>query len=87
MQEQAKELKRRQRETLNSLVGEQVINTLGAPRDLLRVQVQPLWGTRYRVNIYVGVSAACARMSDSYFLVTDDDGNILESTPKIKRQY
>jgi ribosomal protein L19 len=85
--EHAKEMERHKREALNSLVREQVIHTLGEPGDLLSVQVRPLWGTNYRVNVFAGVSIACARMTHSFFLVTDGDGNILEATPKIERQY
>src|SRR5439155_5711323 len=83
----AKELERHKRETLSSLVREQVIHALGEPSDLLNVQVRPLWGAHYRVNVFVGINDGCAKISHSFFLVTDNDGNILESTPKIKRHY
>jgi hypothetical protein len=82
----AKELDRHKRETLKSLVREQVMHTLGKPDDLVQVQVRPLWAANFRVNVFVGASAACARIVHSFFLVTDGEGNILESTPKIKRQ-
>ncbi|MBI3410918.1 MAG: hypothetical protein HY040_21500 [Planctomycetes bacterium] len=85
--ERAKEMERHKREALNSLVGEQVIHILGAPGDLLSVQVRPLWGTNYRVNVFVGVAITYARLIHSFFLVTDGEGNILESTPKIVHQY
>lgn len=85
--ERAQEVDRHKRETLNSLVREQVIHILGAPGDLLCVEVRPLWGTRYRVNIFVGVTIVNARLIHSFFLVTDGEGNILESTPKIEHQY
>jgi hypothetical protein len=82
----AKEIERQERESLNSLVRKQVIQTLGDPGDLLSVQVRPLWGTNYRVNVLVGTNITCATISHSFFLMTDEGGNILESTPKIKRQ-
>jgi hypothetical protein len=85
--EHAIAIEKHKRETLNSLVREQVIHTLGKPGELLSVQVRPLWGQHYRVNVLVGVSIACARIIHSFFLLTDCDGNVLESTPKIKRQY
>jgi hypothetical protein len=85
--ERANEVERQKRETLNSLVGEQVIHALGEPGNLLRVQVRPLWGPHFRVNVFVGVSITCAKIIHSFFLVTDGNGNVLESTPKIKRQY
>jgi hypothetical protein len=46
-----------------------------------------LWEDHYRVNVFVGVDAASAKVANSYFLVADIDGNILTSTPKITRQY
>jgi hypothetical protein len=85
--ERAEDLTSHKRATLDSLIREQVIHRLGQPADLLTVQVRPLWGTRYRVNVFVGPSVACATVVDSFFLVTDADGNILEATPKIKRRY
>jgi hypothetical protein len=80
----AKEIEKHKRETLNSLVREQLISTLGKPADLLSVQVRPLWGTNFRANVFIGANIACAKIIHSYFLVTDDDGNILESTPTMK---
>jgi len=84
--ERAKDMERHKRETLNSLVREQVIHALHEPGDLLGVQVRPLWGTNYRVNVFAGVNILCARMIHSFFLVTDADGNILTSTPELKRR-
>ena len=81
------EMERHKRETLKLLVREQVIHTLGEPGDLLSVQIRPLWGTHYRVNVFVGDSIVCAKIVHSFFVLTDDDGNILESTPRIQRQY
>jgi hypothetical protein len=75
------------RETLASVIRKQVINFLGRPADLLSVQVQSLWETRYRVNVFAGASVGSAKVIDSFFVVTDADGNILEATPKIKRRY
>ena len=80
-------LGRHRREMLNALVGEQVLHALGEPGGLLKVQVRPLWEGNYRVNVFVGVDAASARVANSYFVVADGDGNILESTPKVRRQY
>jgi hypothetical protein len=77
----------RERETLNSLVRERVIFALGRPADLLSVQIRPLWGTNFRANVFVGANVACAKIIHSFFLVTDDNGNILKSTPTIKRLY
>ena len=64
-----------------------MLHALGEPGDLLRVQVRPLWEGNYRVNVFVGVNAASARVANSYFVVADGDGNVLESTPEVRRLY
>jgi hypothetical protein len=85
--EQPKDLERDKRETLHAVIGEQLLYTLGSPGDLLKVQVRPLWGNRFRANVYVGVDAAAAKLAHSFFLEADGDGNILASVPKITRLY
>ncbi len=78
-------VERHRDEARNALIGEQVIEALGRPSDLLVVQVRPLWGSRYRVNVFVGADNMSARVANSYFLKADDDGNIVASTPPIAR--
>jgi hypothetical protein len=39
------------------------------------------------VNILVGVDASAVKVAHSFFLKADDDGNILQTTPKIAKQY
>jgi hypothetical protein len=75
------------REALSALVGEQVLHALGEPGDLLKVQARPLWEGRYRVNVFAGANAACARIAHSYFVVTDGEGNVLQASPAITRCY
>jgi hypothetical protein len=65
----------------------QLMHALGRPAALFRVEVRPLWEDHYRVNVFLGADAGSTRVAQSYFLVTDEDGNILASTPKITRQY
>jgi hypothetical protein len=72
---------------VDEVIGRHVMHSLGQPNDLQRVQVRRLWADRYRVNIVVGVDVACVRIAHSYFLVADEDGNILTSTPQITKQY
>jgi hypothetical protein len=81
------EQEKQERSHLNAAIGKHVILTLGQPRDLHKVQVRPLWGDHYRVNVLVGVDAATAKVAHSYFLVVDGAGNILTSNPQIGRQY
>ena len=85
--EQHIDLERHKRETLNALIGKRVIHTLGEPAGLLRVQVRRLWENHYRVNILIGADAASGKVANSYFLQADGEGNILQSTPKILKQY
>jgi hypothetical protein len=75
------------RETLGDLIREQVLHTLGTPTDLRTVQVEKVWDNHYRVNVFVGANAGCVRVSNSFFLVTDSDGSLIASTPKITKQY
>lgn len=82
-----KELENDQREALNTLIGERVIHSLGAAANLHRVQVRHLWADHYRVNVYLGVDAASAKVAHSYFLDADSDGNIQASTPMITKRY
>ena len=82
-----KELARHKGDAMNAHVGAQVMHTLGMPLGLHDVQVRRLWENRYRVNVYLGGSAATAKIANSYFVKADDDGNIVESTPKIKKVY
>jgi hypothetical protein len=75
------------RQALHDLIREQVIHRLGTPDDLLGVEVRPLWGKYYRVNVRTGAASVDARVADSYFLTTDGDGKIVESSPGIVRRY
>jgi hypothetical protein len=80
-------LEKHQQDALNALIAEQLIHTLGAPRDLLRVQVRLVWENCYRLNVLVGENTASAKVAHSYFLRADGNGNIVESSPKITRKY
>ena len=85
--DQAKNRDHHKREALSALIGEQIIHTLGQPRDLFRVWVRPLWDNNYRVNVFTGADAASAQIANSFFLTVDADGHITTSNPKITKQY
>jgi hypothetical protein len=72
---------------LLTLIGKRVMALLGRPADLQVVQVRQVWDALYRVNVMVGEDLSRTRVAHSYFLVTDDDANILASTPRITSQY
>ncbi len=84
---QHEDMEQHKRETLNALIGEQVMHTLGEPAGLYKVQVRRLWEDRYRVNVFIGADAASAKIATSYFVEADSGGNIVESRPRITKQY
>ncbi len=71
----------------DSLIGRHVIRALGAPDGLHSVQIRPLWGHYFRVNVLVGADPVSTKVAHSYFLVTDGLGKVVASTPTIVRQY
>jgi len=76
-----------ERQRRDSLIGKGVLAVLGHPRELHRLYVRQLWEDRYRVNIVIGEDAGSAKIVHSYFVVADGAGNIVDSIPKIKKQY
>lgn len=71
----------------NALIRQHVLEALGEPGDLLQVQIKDLWDNCYRVNILVGLDIVSARVAHSYFLMADEAGKILASTPTISKVY
>jgi hypothetical protein len=68
------------------LIREKLLRALGEPAGLLRVQVRSLWHHFYRANVFVG-DAASSRVAHSYFLTATKDGDIVTSSPPIRREY
>lgn len=70
-------------------IADRVLDRLGRPRDLFRVQVRSLWGNHFRVNVYreVGCTERIPRveMTDSFFVTKE--GPALLSQPAIERKY
>lgn len=64
-----------------------VLAALGRPANLLRVAIAPLWGDRFRVNVFVGDDLASASIPHSYFLAADARGTVLECSPAIRKVY
>ena len=63
-----------------------VLKALGRPAELLRVNVMPLWGDHFRVNIVTGEDATSVQIPNSYFVTVDERGTILRSEPTIQKQ-
>src|SRR5438477_12851206 len=72
---------------LESMVAAAVLRELGRPADFLRAGARLLWGSCYRVNIFVGPDVASARIAHSFFLTADGDGKVLTSNPPVRRAY
>jgi hypothetical protein len=72
---------------LNDVITKNVIDALGQPGNLFKVQVKRLWDDHYRVNVLVGPDAASVLLAHSYFLVADAGGRIVSSEPRIERRY
>lgn len=72
---------------LEAVVRDNVLSDLGRPTGLLRVQVSPVGGGQFRVNVFVGPDAASARVAHSYFVKADGNGKILTSCPAVARLY
>src|SRR2546421_11663994 len=78
---------REKNDALNHVIAVNVVQSLGSPADLLKVQVRPVGRDRYRVNVFVGKDATSARIADSFFLTADERGKILTSSPEIAKLY
>jgi hypothetical protein len=74
------------RDKLDSLIAAAVLRALGRPDHLRAVQVRRVSGESYRVNVFTGDDLS-ATIAHSYFLTTDEAGEILEASPKIVKQY
>jgi hypothetical protein len=75
------------RRQLPTIIGDKVIDVLGRPHGYLLIQVRKLWDDRYRVNIITGIDLPSAIVAHSFFVVADDEGNIVSATPKITKKY
>lgn len=83
----SRDLEKKAAASVHDLVGRNVIAALGRPADFREVQVRLLWEDHYRVNVLVGEAPLAIKVAHSYFLVADPAGNILNTTPKLGRQY
>lgn len=74
---------------LQQFVIDQVLNQLGIPDNLFRVDAKHLWDDKYRVNVFCSLSQDRAlndiRITDSFHVTVDDDQ--IHSAPPIRRKY
>ncbi len=77
----------RTHEQRSGVIVGQLLQALGRPGTLYRVEVRHLWQNHYRANVFVGADAASTRIAHSFFLSTSEDGHIDASAPDITRKY
>ena len=90
----AKSLGRSSTERVNHVadaaeVEQWILEELGEPENLLKVEAKPLWEDYFRVNVYtqtdVGLSSKEVAVSDSFFVFKSEAGFL--SNPPIVRKY
>jgi len=72
---------------LEDVIGAGLMRVLGRPADFLRTTARLLWGSCYRVNVFVGPHVASARISHSFLVEADGDGKILTCRPPVTKVY
>ncbi|HTU22465.1 MAG TPA: hypothetical protein VMG10_30775 [Gemmataceae bacterium] len=82
----AEQTKRTNEQRSGVIVG-QLVQALGRPAGLYRVEVRHLWDNHFRANVFVGTTVTSTRIAHSFFLKADEDGNIVASIPDISRVY
>lgn len=69
------------------LITKSILNLLGKPKDLRKVGIYNVYGTRYRVNIFREISDNQIRITESFFVIAKPNGEIATSSPKIEKIY
>ena len=72
-----------------------VLSLMGRPQNLHEIVVKPLWDNRFRVNVWCHVAQAKEitalydpkLITDSFFVWTNPLGDIVQTSPEIKKKY
>src|SRR5689334_2981572 len=64
-----------------------VLASLGRPAHLLKVAVLPLWGDKFRVNVWTGEHGVGNLIPHSFFLTADEQGTVLRAEPPIQKLH
>jgi hypothetical protein len=64
-----------------------VLKALGRPDRLVKIAVLPLWGDKFRVNVWTALDGVGNGIPNSYFVTTADHGAIVRSEPPIQKLY
>jgi hypothetical protein len=69
------------------LIRSNILASLGQPVHLLKVAVLPLWGDKFRVNVWTGAQGVGNLIPHSYFVTADKRGAIVRSEPPIQKLH
>lgn len=75
---------------LSEAVTKNVLNRLGKPQNLTKIVANPVGDQRFRVNIWCAVNPEIivhSDITDSFYVVVNEDGGIIRSSPDIVRKY
>jgi hypothetical protein len=65
----------------------EVLKRLGRPKDYYDTTVHNVYNEKYRVNVYRRTPDGGTKISDSFFITSNKQGDILLSQPPIQRVY
>ena len=75
-------------------IGSGVLTRIGTPPTFERIDVINIYGTRYRVNVLSSIETKIGdsmigfrRITDSFFVVANPDGDILRADPDLAPRY
>lgn len=70
-------------------IGNNILATLGKPKDFSRIEVRNLHANRYRINVRIEKDGFVKTypIVDSFYVTVDSDGGILETSPKLLKRY
>lgn len=79
---------------IKSFIEEQVLNKLGKPNNLNFIKSGNVFDNRWRVDVWCYYDSTntmmptkCSKIFHSYFIHVDEDGKIINSSPKIVKEY
>ena len=79
---------------IKSFIEEQVLSKLGTPDNLNYMKSGNVFDHRWRVDVWclydsttTDVAVKCSKIFHSYFVHVDEDGKIINSSPKIVKEY
>ncbi len=68
-------------------IGDTVLEILGRPKDLHKVRTHNVYDNRWRVDVFREIKQDTFRITDSFFIVADEEGGIVSAAPNIVKRY